>query len=635
VIGLQPSFSLHQQQLQPSWRRQTSHGIHHLCHFPVTNHRHHRHRHHHHRPPHSPPPRSIPLSASVFPSMLTDTADDNDNSSVVPVASTSTTTTTTTTTTNSATVTPTTINSAATTTTTATSSTTTAATSTTNTAATSTTTVVLVHDLQKELNKEGLGLCHGLLHAHGIRKLQDLESWTSVQISEMGADSFDRRTLLRVIQNLQPQPQELQRQEQQQQQQQPTTTTTTTTTPRPRKKEATTNPLKEEEEEEEEEDTVAITTSKLLEGKSSHQKVLDEPPLSTMSATTTTTTTTTAPTTTAPTTRFALQRVVISKEEDELSSSSSSSMRARKQQPQQHDIFTGRLLSKETCQEMNRLAEQYAYQGIGTIGAGWTNELYTLTDLHMHCKDIPGFMQLSSSLSSTTTTTPSSSSSAAAAAETTTLQTVFDDLFQALYPLFTKDILPHGGPGPEGQRTRKSVLRIRPNSIRLESDGEPHLIKYHHHYHCTKAKGTVLHTDENYKGIGAGAGAGAGSQPLAYSSSLITINVVLSDPADFTGGGTYIPSLNNGNENAAAAAATNKNTAHNHETDRNGDDHYRIPPSPSTIIHLQQGEMLIHMGDLEHSGVDITSGVRRLLIAFLACEWEEEDDDDDDEQNEK
>lgn len=41
-------------------------------------------------------------------------------------------------------------------------------------------------------------------------------------------------------------------------------------------------------------------------------------------------------------------------------------------------------------------------------------------------------------------------------------------------------------------------------------------------------------------------------------------------------------------------------------------------------IRLQQGEMLIHLGDLEHSGAEITSGVRRILIAFLACEWEDE-----------
>lgn len=40
-------------------------------------------------------------------------------------------------------------------------------------------------------------------------------------------------------------------------------------------------------------------------------------------------------------------------------------------------------------------------------------------------------------------------------------------------------------------------------------------------------------------------------------------------------------------------------------------------------IKLTQGEMLVHLGDLEHAGADIKSGVRRLFIAFLACEWKD------------
>lgn len=42
-------------------------------------------------------------------------------------------------------------------------------------------------------------------------------------------------------------------------------------------------------------------------------------------------------------------------------------------------------------------------------------------------------------------------------------------------------------------------------------------------------------------------------------------------------------------------------------------------------IRLQQGEMLIHLGDLEHAGVEIRSGVRRIFIAFLACQWKDEE----------
>ena len=107
--------------------------------------------------------------------------------------------------------------------------------------------------------------------------------------------------------------------------------------------------------------------------------------------------------------------------------------------------------------------------------------------------------------------------------------------------------------------------RVRQGTIELESSGEPHLVKYN-----GKARGTVLHTDNHDE----------------YASKSITVNVLLSDNDDFGGGGTYISAI-----------------------DR--------------TIKLEQGEMLIHLGDLEHAGADITFGVRRLLVAFLACEWED------------
>jgi hypothetical protein len=104
--------------------------------------------------------------------------------------------------------------------------------------------------------------------------------------------------------------------------------------------------------------------------------------------------------------------------------------------------------------------------------------------------------------------------------------------------------------------------RIRKGTICFENSGEPHLVKYN-----GEAKGTELHKDNS---------------EYVY----VTVNCVLSNSDDFDGGGTYIKVI-----------------------DR--------------TIHLQQGEMLIHLGNLEHAGVDITSGVRRLMIAFLACEWED------------
>jgi hypothetical protein len=151
---------------------------------------------------------------------------------------------------------------------------------------------------------------------------------------------------------------------------------------------------------------------------------------------------------------------------------------------------------------------------------------------------------------------------------------VMRQLFRELYALF-----------PE----------IVQGSICFENDGEPHLcvsclvcvcivllwhililnLSYrnvllsHRVKYNGKAKGTASHTDNSgYK--------------------YITVNAVLSAQDEYTGGGTHITVLD--------------------ET-----------------IRLQQGEMLIHLGDLEHSGKDIKGGVRRLFIAFLACEWKNDE----------
>jgi len=107
--------------------------------------------------------------------------------------------------------------------------------------------------------------------------------------------------------------------------------------------------------------------------------------------------------------------------------------------------------------------------------------------------------------------------------------------------------------------------RVKGGSIYMETPGEPHLVHYK-----GKAKGTVLHTDNDDE----------------YASKSITVNAVLSDNDDFGGGGTYISAIDK-------------------------------------TIKLEQGEMIIHLGNLEHAGTDITFGVRRLLVAFLACEWED------------
>mmetsp|Transcript_19229 Transcript_19229/g.41678 ORF Transcript_19229/g.41678 Transcript_19229/m.41678 type:complete len:344 (+) Transcript_19229:44-1075(+) len=282
-------------------------------------------------------------------------------------------------------------------------------------------TAIASADLQSELDAQGLGLCHGVLHASGVRCLADLKSLTSEQLESMrlkgavGTSDYER--LLPFV------------------------------------------------------STEAHDVNKPNNLSTSVDGAFDRP----------------------PETPHNFDWKVI-----------------------ENDIFRGQLFTVEQCEQINRMAEYHAYRGIGTIGAGWTNEIYTLTAQHLQCKEIPGFLS--------------------------TTRHIFDQLQRSLYTLY---------PG-----------RIRPDSICYESDGEPHLVKYN-----GAAKGTELHTDNS---------------EFVY----ITVNVMLSDPADFTGGGTHFTEIDQ-------------------------------------TIKLKQGEMLLHLGDMEHAGVEIKSGVRRVLIAFLACTWED------------
>ena len=283
-------------------------------------------------------------------------------------------------------------------------------------------------DLQSELDAKGLGLCHGVLHASGVRCLADLKSLTPTQLESLrlkgAVDSFDHKLFLSIIGT-------------------------------DHEQQDTAQPNKQ------------LSTS--VSG------AFDRPPRG----------------------RF--------EPETELNFNYKNI---------EEDIFRGQLFTVEQCEQINRMAEYHAYRGIGTIGAGWTNEIYTLTAQHLQCKEIPEFVS---------TTKP-----------------IFDQLLRSIYNLYPK--------------------RIRPGSICYESDGEPHLVKYN-----GKAKGTELHTDNS---------------EFIY----ITVNVMLSEPTDFVGGGTYITEIDQ-------------------------------------TVKLKQGEMLIHLGDMEHAGVEITSGVRRVLIGFFACEW--------------
>jgi len=160
------------------------------------------------------------------------------------------------------------------------------------------------------------------------------------------------------------------------------------------------------------------------------------------------------------------------------------------------------------------------------------------------------------------------------------LQPMLDQLVEhELYSLFSTTTTTT----TDGRQRRR---RIRKDSIVLESVGEPHLVRYH-----GKAKGTQLHTDNNSNT--------SNNENLVY----ITLNVALSDPTtDFCGGGTYIPALRTDPNNSTT-----------------------VQTNASAVVQLQQGEMLLHLGDLEHAGADITAGVRRLLVCFFVGEWEEDE----------
>ena len=145
---------------------------------------------------------------------------------------------------------------------------------------------------------------------------------------------------------------------------------------------------------------------------------------------------------------------------------------------------------------------------------------------------------------------------------------IFRQLQAQMYHLFP------GGYDPSSPVARRG--RIRPGSIRPADDNEPHLVKYQF----------VMDPAKQQQGLADSSNTGCQLHVDNSKFLYITLNVVLSDPAvDFEGGGTYIQALD--------------------ET-----------------ISLNQGEMLIHLGDLWHAGMDITAGVRLLLIGFYACEWE-------------
>jgi hypothetical protein len=66
---------------------------------------------------------------------------------------------------------------------------------------------------------------------------------------------------------------------------------------------------------------------------------------------------------------------------------------------------------------------------------------------------------------------------------------------------------------------------------------------------------------------------------LHHDGSFLSINILLSDPKDFEGGGTY---FNDG-----------------------------------LTAFLEQGDLLVHSGKIEHSGLPVTKGTRYILVSFI------------------
>lgn len=191
-------------------------------------------------------------------------------------------------------------------------------------AATTSTAVAVAHgaaDLfQTELNAVGLGLCHGILHASGCRRLSDLRTLTPSQITTMGVDQFDRPVILRVMDDLEK------------------------------------SHLAVGDEFKDNGVSSASNTLSTLVNGAFEKKTLSRFEVATKQD-------------------FCIQVICA-----------------------ENNIFKGRLFTETQCAQLSRMAEYHAYHGIETIGAGWTNEIYTLTAQHMACESVPGFLSTTSDI---------------------------------------------------------------------------------------------------------------------------------------------------------------------------------------------------------------------------------------------
>jgi hypothetical protein len=141
-----------------------------------------------------------------------------------------------------------------------------------------------------------------------------------------------------------------------------------------------------------------------------------------------------------------------------------------------------------------------------------------------------------------------------------------------------------------------NMIVLRPRSWK-----EPHFLRYEHaddySSHHNKRNQSDHHHQAATKSAGpGGADSGGPVHPISppqqpqqhvgveshYDGSDFTWSLMLSRPDEYSGGGTYIRTLR-------------------------------------TTLRLDQGQVLLHPGELYHTGLDITSGVREYVCLSLLC----------------
>lgn len=82
-------------------------------------------------------------------------------------------------------------------------------------------------------------------------------------------------------------------------------------------------------------------------------------------------------------------------------------------------------------------------------------------------------------------------------------------------------------------------------------------------------------------------------QPLHADKSSVSVNIALSDPSEFSGGGTFFPDL-----------------LPSDRGEKGGSD-------PAVVTPPLAGDAILHLSSRRHAGVGVKSGVRTILVVFI------------------